>query len=179
MRILFLIFLFFPAVTACSQTVPVATPTPGSMNLGGKIGFGIDQLDDVGPGVSARYWLSDRTALDAFGGQDYNDYKVYSFGVGLKTNLSNPAKDLFIQGVVRASYSRQIYSPFFIPGDEYDLYLGVGFEAFLPFCEWLSVEDSVLFDFSWRPSSGGQVFGVFAPTGEAMSPFNLSIHAYF
>ncbi len=182
MRVWLIVILFFCTVSAYSQIPSLQTPSSKNISLGGKIGLGMSQISGITPGVSVRYWLSDQTALDFFGGQLLFSNDIFDFGVGIKTNLSAPSRDILIQGIVHASYTHTIYVPFFFStNDAYDLSFGLGFEAFMPFCKWLSIEDSILFDFAWRPSPYGQVIGMFLPSGNglALTPLNLSIHAYF
>jgi hypothetical protein len=183
MRLLVLALLFLSTASAYSQESS-PTPTPDPFSLGGKIGLGMSQINGVTPGISLRYWLSDQTALDAFGAQVLAIDDIFDFGLGVRTNLSKPCKDVLIQGIFQTSYTCTEYVPFIFlgPNSEYDLSAGLGFEAFLPFCEWVSVEDSVLLDYSYRPSPYGTVMGVFLPGSRdatQLTPFNFSIHAYF
>jgi hypothetical protein len=179
MRILVLALIFLTTVSAYSQE---SAPTPNPFSLGGKIGLGMSQIDGITPGIDVRYWLSDQTALDAFGAQVYDSGDAFDFGLAVRTNLSKPCKDVLVQGIVQGSLTYNGYFPFvFPPNAIYDVCVGLGFEAFLPFCEWISIEDAILLDYSWRPSSYGTVTGVFLPSSDVpqLTPFHLSVHAYF
>jgi hypothetical protein len=187
MRVWLSILFFLISLSAYSQETATPTPastpapsaTPAKLSMGGKFGIGLSYTNGDYPGAMIRYWVSDQTALDAFTASFPQD-DIYDFGLGLKTNLTHPTRDLMIQGLFRASYTHTAYLPFWNPNDSYDLAAGLGFEVFMPFCDWLSVEDSVMIDFSWRPTPYGQVWGIFSPDGEAvLNPMSLSIHAYF
>jgi hypothetical protein len=115
--------------------------------------------------ILARHWLDEGMALDFMLGGTYDPgpaiqpdtYNNFSWnfevGFGLRQNIARPVKDVFVQMLVQLSYY-QTYStqtdttqtPNGVATNqeqELNLYIGPGFEAFLPFWQNLSVEASI------------------------------------
>ncbi len=153
-----------PSVTP-SPTVTATAFSPEHLNGTSAIGLS-------GTSLTYRYWMNDSTALDIFLGGNYasnagldfsgNNTTTpnwnYSLAVGLKENWKEPVKDVFIQWIERLtfteSYAETIYTTndnginygyeeYYSQSQAFNLYLGLGFEAFIPFWESLSIEGSV------------------------------------
>ena len=203
---------------------PTFTPTPSKTSFEGHFGLGFSSVS-VSPAYAQsgsadsvylfdiRYWLSDGFILEALVGgtagtqlgsdannNPYDDpYWAYSYGLGVKSNLSEPVPGLLIQTITRLLYlqnSSQKSSNTTVYQDQYDylsLSAGLGFEYFMPFAKNLSVETSVTleFDENWEsytatPRNVNSSSTVYSPSTwvfKVNSPgFNLtsiSIHYYF
>jgi hypothetical protein len=125
----------------------------------------------------ARHWLNERTALDLMVGGNYEPgpgsqpntfstfYWNYGLGAGFRFNLARPVEDVFVQWIVQLSYLQnyeqqtdETQSPASVSTTQeqiLNLYLGPGFEAFLPFWKNLSIEASVGINLSstWSQNS--------------------------
>jgi len=155
------------AVPTAIANSPIATPVPKATfspeHMKGYLGIGLGSLPYAGTAVDIRYWMDNNLAVDLmaggtsnpFNGQDFNGNSVqvpdwgYGLSLGFKENLEEPVHDVFVQLIERLNYSQNY--------DEYEdtnemtvtqnqivsVYLGLGFEAFIPFWESLSIEGSV------------------------------------
>jgi|GEM_PF-1943169 len=156
------------APTQAPALSPTASPTPFDPgHLKGAQGIGVS-----GTLLTYRYWTGDSTALDLFlggsfalnSGLDFSGNNTtapnwnYTLGVGLKQNFKEPFKGVFIQSIehltFNQTYNETIYTTtsygvnygsedYYNQSQSVNLYLGLGFEAFVPFWENLSIEGSV------------------------------------
>jgi hypothetical protein len=229
------------AVTTTSATADDLQPSSQLRPLAKRWGAGLETipgagLDSFGCGliavpnaVSARYWVTDRLAVDGMlsvliasqsndvaieteGGSVDGNGQSWGFGVGVRYNLTEPSRNLMAQLVGKASFadsrahlslsensdnSTGTYSTD-VEQDTTAMFLGVGFEAFVPGWNWLSLEGSLglsVSNISVQPinisaSSGKNTTmtlnGVFNQNtstcslgGSGFSPINVSIHYYF
>ena len=204
--------------------VPSPTPVPAKKVGEGYFGLGVSSIS-VSPFnlmtsgadnltlFSVRYWLSDQVILEALAGgnagtqigYDANNdfiqdpYWVYCLGLGVKTNLLEPADGLLVQTITRFQYldnSVQKSGNSAIGLDQYQylsVQAGIGFEYFLPFAKDLSVETCVNleFDQNWetytityrnpsiKPTSQNPSTWMFRVTTPGFNLTNLSVHYYF
>jgi hypothetical protein len=174
LSLLFLLLFAFPASTfAASKTV---SPKP-AMTLGDKLGVGADQLDYFGTSPSLRYWLTDQTALDVIGNNE-----GYSGGaaVGLTLNIAHPSRDFYIQALGRVSCVFVHNDYYYYPNTNfYSLTGGIGFEAFLPFCESLSLSGWIGMEALDTSIPGISWVDIKTLTGSLGSPMSLGLHFYF
>lgn len=141
-------------------------------HLKGTTGFGITSFNYTGSALAYRYWTSDSTALDIYLGGNYSQTNSYDFsgnstvvpnwnyglGAALKQNWNEPVKNVFIQSLERLTYSQNYnqsisttsnsgtlygYEYYYNQNQALGLYLGLGFEAFIPFWENLSIEGTI------------------------------------
>ncbi len=212
-----------PSETAVPTPSPIPAPFSPE-HLKGRTGVGIASLTNIPTAFAYRYWMDDATALDIYLGGTYSQTNSYDFSggsiqvptwnyglsVGLKENFNRPVKDVFVQWIERLSfsetYAEQVYSDVsngYTYGSQYyynqnqvvNLFLGVGFEAFVPFWESLSIEGSVGLSSSlsfneqdtfYNPAFSSSVNTHYASyvltTGfnsNAFSIFNGAVHFYF
>jgi hypothetical protein len=160
--------------------------------------------------VALRWWATDRMAVDllaagsasnagAGGSNGSGNVPLQGYGGGLsfKYNLSEPSRDLLVQMVAKGSYAMAQPSSGTsgVAGSSQQYtttagFLGLGFEAFVPGWDWLSLEGSAgaavtKLDLKAGAASGASPGGVQGGTtaglggGNGFSPLNLSIHVYF
>jgi hypothetical protein len=166
----------------------------------------------VVPGLSSpnalavRYWVTEGFCWDglvtvnlssqppggngAAGVPAGTDERAFGVGTRMKLNLKRPTRWLLAQAVGRASLAslQQLDNTGSGGGNTtttFGLGVGLGFEAFLPFWDALSVEGAILADFN---SSQTKVSGSSqaAQSGSSLSidadgftPLNVGIHLYF
>jgi hypothetical protein len=124
-----------------------------------------------------RYWLTDQTALDLLGSVE-NDSG--SGALGLTQNLAHPSRDLFIQGLARVTVERLVYNDSYFPDyTSLSFTLGIGFEAFMPFCESLSLSGWIGAKVYNQWNAQYNWIHVDTVTNGLGSPVNLSFHVYF
>jgi hypothetical protein len=157
--------------------------------------------------LSIRWWATDQLAVDLLASGNYNSAQAgkgelsplvssgpgnafYAGGLGLRYNLSELSHDLLSQIVVKASGAQSAGSISGWSGKATEstlaVFVGAGFEAFVPGWDWLSVEGSAGvtgFSQSLTPQSPGNggpqtVSGV-GLAGSGFSPINLAAHVYF
>ncbi|MGH7441579.1 MAG: hypothetical protein ACREKE_02775, partial [bacterium] len=155
--------------------------------------------------LSLRWWATERLGIDLLVGGNYSSSEsgkgqlqplyssapgsaVYSGGVGLRYNVSVLSHDLISQIVVKASGAQAAGSVGDSPSVKATqttlaVFVGAGFEAFIPWWDWMSVEASVGvtgFSQSMTPQGGGaQTISGLGLAGSGFSPFNLAAHVYF
>ena len=153
-------------------------------------------------GLDAIYWLSDNSGLDILAtvseadnpGPDNNgnatDYPtfIYGYGLGLRQNLSSPMKGLKIQGLLRFTYSNYSnqqdlnihtnpnlsFEKAVLNSETFTGLLGLGFEYFLPFCEFISVQSYVSLTESFNDNSSSVTYNPAMATYGYVVPFNYS-----
>jgi hypothetical protein len=160
---------------AASEVTPVATPAAESFSpdhLKGRLGFGLIYTNDVSFTYSAdiRWWFEDRAALDLLVGGTYAEQKGYGFngapnttpdwnyslGLGMREVIAEPTADvhvLFAQRLVFSDYLQQSASVSSLYKYQVQAlmgFVGLGFEAFVPFWRNLSIEGSVGLKFGAR-----------------------------
>jgi len=157
--------------------------------------------------LSIRWWATERLAVDLLVAGNYNSAQAgkgelsplvssgpgdafYAGGLGLRYNISELSHDLLSQFVVKASGAQSAGSISGWSGKATEstlaVFVGAGFEAFVPGWDWLSVEGSAGvtgFSQSLTPQSAGNggaqtVSGV-GLAGSGFSPINLAAHIYF
>jgi hypothetical protein len=162
-------------------------------------------LSQAPAALSFRYWPSGKLGLDALGSLQVastvvkvdlagNTAPVQAAGIGLglgaRWNLAHPSDDLFLQSLVRASFFHATNhlggsSPATFDASSLTLLAGMGFEAFLPWWESLSLEASVEVvlaryttgsDLAALPSSNASSLGL---AGKGFYPVQVGIHYYF
>jgi len=159
--------------------------------------------------IALRWWATDRMAVDllaagsasnANGNGSAGSGNVipqgYGGGLAFKYNLSEPSHDLLVQMVAKGSYASAQPSSGTAgasgSNEQFTTaagFLGIGFEAFVPGWDWLSLEGSAgaavtkldLKSAASGASPGGVQSGTTAGLGggNGYSPLNLSIHVYF
>lgn len=137
--------------------VRLATDVPA---LQGKWGIGAEMATPAS-GICVRRWFSEglamemavggsgmeiRTATDVENGDSLEPRWDYTVGLGTKFNVGRPVRGLLLQGIARASFSqmrnKQVYNIQTSDRKQMsgDLFLGTGFEFFVPFLNALSIE---------------------------------------
>lgn len=145
--------------------------------LGGKVCIGADQLDGCGFSPSVRCWLNDNTAFEALAGY----YDSGAIGLGLIQNIAHPQRDVYVHLLGRATFANfqnppQTNVPLVLT--YFAFTLGIGFEAFMPFCENLSLDGWVGEEVYFQDYDGS--YANFVTMLDSFgSPLNLAIHAYF
>ncbi len=192
--------------------------------LAGRWGFGLDSVAGATPAsvlgsavlsapnaAAVRYWFTDKVGIDGLLAMDLNSIQTGTasgtpgtvasgtgFGLAIKYNLSQPSRDLLGQLLARGTMASSTQSDptglVKLTTSTTSLFVGAGFEAFIPHWEWLSIEGSVglsLTSQSVKPdntSGGAAAAAASAATqsssrisvgGTGFTPLNLSIHAYF
>jgi hypothetical protein len=118
------------------------------------------------------------------------DQRALGVGTVMKFNLKRPTRWLLAQALGRASLaSLQQVSNSSSGGGQttstFGLGAGLGFEAFLPFWEALSVEGNILVDFSSsqtkveNSTQAAQSGSTLAIDSGGFTPLNVGIHLYF
>jgi len=144
-------------------TVTAASDRFSPEHLKERVGLGVSYMSYIGPALSLRYWAHDDEAYDfSMGGYDNpspgkdfaNDLVFtpnwgYGVSVGLRHNWRHPAEDVFVQWIARLSYSQTFYqnsnSSVISTSQNQDLslFIGPGFEAFVPFWKNISIEGNI------------------------------------
>ncbi|GEM_PF-2193290 len=190
-----------------SKPLPIENFSPD--HLKGTWALGYDYFYGTGSTISARNWIESDLALDLLVGGSFspgyplssfnseNDYLwSFSLGVGLRQNVARPLKDVYIQMLVLLSYSQSFqqitdsgtYSDYMNDQIQtFNLFIGPGFEVFLPFLEDLSVEANLGINISsyWLEGSGDYLdYGwnwkvSLGSDSNTFSLFNAAAHFYF
>jgi hypothetical protein len=212
--ILAVLLLAAPALRAEDAAAPAAEPVA----MKGKIGIGVGTMPGLGPtqlpifsqvisqpdAVSLRWWVSDKVGLEAL--LAYNQTSApssgsgtaasvnYAGGIGLgaKWNFKRSERALgqLLVGFSVASYGQGPDSTGATTSNNtFSLYVGPGFEVFMPFLKNLSLEGSVRLRVNTLgtkteggPAGSNQAaqsstsLGFF---GEGFTPLALSMHYYF
>jgi hypothetical protein len=167
------LFLWVPFSSVAAQEpspTPASTPAVFSPeHPKGYLGVGIGTTPLGATALALRYWMEDNTALDVMvsgsdspgAGYDFSGNQIttsnwaYGLSLGLKQNLKEPIRDVFVQGIARLSYAQNFvqststtsensitygYTNLNTQNQEVSLFLGIGFEAFVPFWEDISIE---------------------------------------
>jgi|GEM_PF-2849364 hypothetical protein len=175
-------------------------------------GFGLDTIPgaSVNPlsgslvsqpnAIAIRWWATDKLGLDLLAAANVSSLsgatgssttsnpggQTYGVGVGVKYNLTEPSHDLLAQIVARGSYGTAAQTGATSQLSTTALFVGAGFEAFVPTWDWLSLEGSAgltLNSQDLEPTNGGtgasQSTSNVSLGGNGFSPVNLSIHVYF
>jgi hypothetical protein len=173
------------------------------------IAAGSNSMVAVPNALSVRWWATERLGVDLLAGGNYNSAQagrgelsplvssgpgsaVYAGGLGFHYNVAALSHDLLSQIVVKAS-GAQSTQDISVNGTSgradattLAVFVGAGFEAFIPGWDWLSVEGSAGltgFSQSLTPqgagSGGPQTVSGLGLAGSAYSPVNLAVHAYF
>ena len=172
---------------------------------GASAGTGVIPAFAAPNALSLRYWQSENLGWDLLlagdtssqpGGNDAAgnpvDNTTRAFGVGIKAkyNWKRPSDWVLVQVVGRASVaslSQDVTNPLSGRIDQatgtFNLFLGLGFEAFIPAWEAISVEASTGASVSSiRTQAGGgaaQSGSSFSLVGDGFTPVNLALHVYF
>ena len=116
--------------------------------------------------LSARKWIENNSALDFYAGVSYEtqlgvDFNnnwvtipkyAFDLGVGLRQIVARPVENVHIEVIQRLLFTSSYWEYAGSTYDEvhgsqkFDLYLGIGFEAFMPFWKNLSLEGDVGID---------------------------------
>jgi hypothetical protein len=187
-----LIFAVLSRISYCQDATPAATVTssPVSVNsdilpvenfspdhLKGHYAIGASSINDLSPAMAVRYWFSETKAVDIyFAGYDNNDsqYWAYGLGFGFRQNWKRPVDNVTLQFIEKITFER---NPSLDTPDTLNLFLGPGFEAFIPFWKNLSVEASIGANLSYNLDNGNHAS--FAIAGDNFSVFNAAVHFYF
>lgn len=157
-----------PLFSAEEDSSDISKPTsvnsesfsPG--HLKNKMGMGVAFSSPVYL-ANLRWWFEDNMALDLYAGGNYSEQSGANFtnqlitvprwawgmGFGLRENIAHPIEDVVIQAIQTATYdavlSQYSSNSQTNANQNQDLtaYLGLGFEAFLPFWKNLSIEGSI------------------------------------
>ncbi|HTB23495.1 MAG TPA: hypothetical protein VK914_12415 [bacterium] len=156
--------------------------------------------------LSLRWWATERLAIDVLAGGNYNSAQagrgelsplvssspgmaVYAGALGLRYNLSELSHDLLSQLVLKVSGAQSAESISGWSGQASEttlaVFVGGGFEAFVPGWDWLSLEATIGvtgFSQSLTPPSGNggaQTVSGLGLAGSGFSPVDLAAHIYF
>ena len=154
--------------------------------------------------LAVRYWVTEGFSWDGLVAVNLNsqpsggagstgvpagtDQRAIGGGTVMKFNLKRPTRWLLAQALGRASLaSLQQVSNTGRGGqttNTFGLGVGLGFEAFMPFWEALSVEGNILLNFSSSQtkvegSAAAQSGSSLAIDSGGFTPFNVGIHLYF
>lgn len=156
--------------------------------------------------LAVRYWVTERFSWDGLLAVNLNsqpaggggstgvpagtDQKAFGAGTVMKLNLKRPTPWLLAQAVGRASLAslQQVSNNGAGTGQTtttFGLGVGLGFEAFLPFWDSLSVEGNILADFSSSqtklegPSQAAQSGSSLSIDSSGFTPLNVGLHLYF
>lgn len=185
---------------------------PALRPLAHRWGFGLDSIPGATSNplgglvaepnaVALRWWASNRLGFDLLGALSSSSLQqgasssatgnggdVFGVGLAVKYNLSEPSKDLLAQLLARGSYASAQLSDNGGQLDSTAVFVGAGFEAFVPGWEWLSLEGSAgvtLSSQDLKPSgattatTATQSNSTISLGGSGFSPVNVSIHVYF
>lgn len=185
----------------------------GPLQLKGKLGIGLDsmpgltlqQASILGALVKTpdtlvvRYWLSEKFSLEAQLAASYSSQpaattgtaSTRTFGVGLaaKWNFKRPTETSLAQLVLGIDHASISQGPDSNGATQTiattSLYVGPGFEYFMPFLRSASVEGSLRLRVSStesksdKGSQAAQSSSAIDLSGNGFTPLNLSIHYYF
>lgn len=174
-----------------------AVPTEDLRPLRHRWAFGFDYVPGLGGGggalaqpnaLSLRWWATDRLGVDVAGtlasqavsGSAATTGTLNSYGgaLGLRYVLSEPSKDLLVLAVMRGGYAQAAPdSPAQVATTAG--FVGLGFEAFIPGWDWLSVEGSAGASYLAQQTAGGPSSSALAAGAGGTSPVDLSVHVYF
>lgn len=163
--------------------------------------------------VVVRWWATEKLCLDLMGALDASSLQTSGagvlsgssapgtsssgsgFGLGVKYGLTRPSRDMHTQAVARVSTAtsnqKDASGLVALNTSTMGIFIGAGFEAFVPGWHWLTLEGSAglaLTSQTIKPESsggGGFVAGVSQSSssvslgGAGFTPINLSIHVYF
>jgi hypothetical protein len=161
--------------------------------------------------VAVRWWPTEKLGLDLLAAMDASSLQTSTggvasgsgvpgtsasgmgFGLGVKYGLSRPSRDLHTQAVVRVSSASSTQKDstgvLTLNTSTLGAFIGVGFEAFVPGWDWLSLEGSAglsVLSQQVKPDLGGlpgstptQSTSGLSLGGAGFTPLNVSIHVYF
>jgi hypothetical protein len=156
--------------------------------------------------LAVRYWVSEGFCWDGLVAVNMNsqpsggagatgvpagtDQRALGVGTVMKFNLKRPTRWLLAQAIGRASLAslQQVSNSGGGGGQTtstFGLGAGLGFEAFLPFWEALSVEGNIMADFSSSQTKvesstqGAQSGSSLSIDSGGFTPLNVGIHFYF
>ena len=185
---------------------------PQPRPLAHRWGFGLDTIPgaSVNPlsgslvsqpnAISIRWWATDKLGLDLLAAANISSLngttggssssnpggQTVGVGFGVKYNLTEPSHDLLAHIVAKGSYGTAEQTGGTTRLSTTALFVGAGFEAFVPGWDWLSLEGSAGLTVSSQdlePTNGGtgaaQSTSNVSLGGNGFSPVNLSIHVYF
>lgn len=179
-------------------------------NLKGKWAMGGTYLAGLG-NITVRGWLEKNSAIDIYvgtwfsgiDGQDFSGNYVtkpnpnFDIGLGLRQIVSRPVECVHVELIQRLLFElhhseyANTYADSINDYQQFSLYIGVGFEAFIPFWKSLSIEgDAGIAGNVWytrndRTYSNGSVSnrdgwgGSFTTQDNNTGLFNLAAHYYF
>lgn len=186
------------------DTVPGATNNPVS-----------GSLVSAPNAIAVRWWATESIGLDLLAALDATSLQTgtsgassggstpgtaasgFGLGLGVKYNLTRPAHDLLTQIVARVSTASSTQSDptglLKLNTSTLGLFLGAGFEAFVPGWDWLSLEGSAGFSMKTqtvKPESttgaasaatagASQTTSSMSLGGAGFSPINVAFHVYF
>lgn len=203
----------------------IATPVK-QREMAHRWGFGLDFVPGASAasvlgnvvaapnGIGLRWWPTDKLALDGVAALASSSLQTgtgtntpgttnsaVGFGVGVKYNISEPSQYLLAQLVGRGSVAKANQNDttglLKLETTTTALFVGAGFEAFVPGWEWLSLEGSAGLSVESQevkptvaPGAAGPAAAVAASQasqstssvtlgGNGFTPINLSIHVYF
>jgi hypothetical protein len=187
-------------------------PKPQLRPMAHRWGFGLDTIPgaSVDPlsgslvsqpnAIAVRWWATDKLGLDLLGAANVSSLngttgsstasnpggQTFGLGVGVKYNLTEPSHDLLAQIVAKGTYGTAAQTGATSQLSTTAIFVGAGFEAFVPGWEWLSLEGSAgatLNSQDLEPTAGNkgasQSTSNISLGGNGFSPVNLSIHVYF
>jgi hypothetical protein len=205
---------------AYNYAQPTPRPTAVPRMLEHRWGFGLDNVPGAtnnpisGSLISApnaialRWWATEKIGLDFLAALDTTSLQTgssgstggsapgtsdtgFGVGVGVKYNLTRPARDLLTQIVARVSTASSTQNDTTglvkLNTTTMGLFLGAGFEAFIPGWDWLSLEGSAGFSLKSQtikpdsPAAGGasQTTSSLSLGGAGFTPVDVAFHVYF
>lgn len=156
--------------------------------------------------LAVRYWINERLCWDGLVAVNLNsqpaggagstgvpagtDQKAFGVGTLMKFNMKRPTPWLLAQAIGRASLAslQQVSNNGAGNGQTtstFGLGVGVGFEAFLPFWDDLSIEGNVLANFSSsqtkleNSTQAAQSGSSLSIDSSGFTPLNVGLHLYF
>jgi hypothetical protein len=174
--------------------------------MAGKWGLGFETMSGGVGAADVRYWLSDTLGLEGNLGLDWasqpggtdsagkptnNSSSAIALGVGAKFNWKKPVEDVLIQFLGRAILANQSQTTVAAGNSTslntlaFGIFVGTGFEAFIPVWRSLSVEGNVGINLgitsissnaAGSTSQSGSSFGII---GNGFAPTTVAIHYYF
>jgi hypothetical protein len=196
-------------VVSASKPTTLAIENFSPDHLKGTWALGYDYFNVLGSTVTARKWIENDLALDfmlggnfspgySYAGSSSNTDTFWNFGVGvgLRQNIARPIQDVYIQWLFLLSYNQSYQQAndglgYYNASDQtqtLNLFIGPGFEAFLPFLQDLSVEANLGLNITsyWAEDNGGYntLYGWNWKVGlgsdsSTFSIFNAAAHFYF
>jgi hypothetical protein len=160
-------------------------------------GFGFDYVPGLGlaggtvaqpNALALRWWATDRLAVDLDGTMTSSGVSVsaatqgtlgdYGGALGLRYVVSEPSKDLLVQVLMKGGYAKAAPNTTAQTATTAG-FVGLGFEAFIPGWEWVSLEGSAGANYlSQDAVSGSSTSNVGVGAG-GYAPLNFSVHVYF